>query len=177
MLLSNNAQLPFYQIPTIPPIPLSLNNTLTIQPSSQTLPTCFPQNPSLFNQNPPSSVLISQNHFNSQPSTSNLPSTSYNPYVSLHPGFQNYPTNSFQPPNFPLNPLPPSTPAVPFNSPSSYPPPLLPMTPSVPFAALSDPIKLLDSLDHTYPSAKFLAHLSARVTFQLGPNLLISNPI
>ena len=43
------------------------------------------------------------------------------------------------------------------------------MTPSVPFAALSDPIKLFDSLDHTYPPEKILAHPSARVTFQLGP--------
>ena len=42
------------------------------------------------------------------------------------------------------------------------------MTPFVPFAALSDPIKLFDGLNHTYPPEKFLAHLSARVTFQLG---------
>ena len=31
------------------------------------------------------------------------------------------------------------------------------------------PLKLFDSLDHTYPSEKFLAHLSALVTIQLGP--------
>ena len=43
------------------------------------------------------------------------------------------------------------------------------MSPSVPFAALSDPIKLFDCLDHTYPPEKFLANLGARVTFQLGP--------
>ena len=43
------------------------------------------------------------------------------------------------------------------------------MPPSVPFIALSDPIELFDGLDHTYPPEKFLAHLSARVTFQLGP--------
>ena len=43
---------------------------------------------------------------------------------------------------------------------------------SFPFAALSDPIKHFDGLDHTYPSEKFLAHLSARVTFQLGPQPL-----
>ena len=42
------------------------------------------------------------------------------------------------------------------------------MTPSVPFAALSDPMKLFDGLDHTYPTEKILAHLSAGVTFQLG---------
>ena len=43
------------------------------------------------------------------------------------------------------------------------------ITPSVPFAALSDPNKLFDGLDVTYPPEKFLAQLSARVTFQLGP--------
>ena len=31
------------------------------------------------------------------------------------------------------------------------------------------PLKHFDSLDHTYPSEKFLAHLSALVTIQLGP--------
>ena len=37
-----------------------------------------------------------------------------------------------------------------------------------PCAALSNPITLFDSLDHTYPPGKFLAHLSARVIFKLG---------
>ena len=46
------------------------------------------------------------------------------------------------------------------------------MTPSVPFAALSDPIKLFDGLEHTYPPEKLSAHLSARVTLQLGPQPL-----
>ena len=46
------------------------------------------------------------------------------------------------------------------------------MTPSVPFAALSDPIKFFDGLDHTYPPEEFLAHLYARVTFQLGPQYI-----
>ena len=46
------------------------------------------------------------------------------------------------------------------------------MTQSVPFAGLPDPIKLFDSLDHTYPPATFLALLRARVTFQLGPQPL-----
>ena len=54
------------------------------------------------------------------------------------------------------------------NPTSSYPPPLSHMTPSVRFAALSDPIKHFDGLDHTYPPEKILAHLSTRVTFQLG---------
>ena len=139
VLLSNIAQLPVYQIPAISSILLSLNNTTTTtQP--QNPPTNFSQNPSLINQNPPSSVPISQNLFNSQHSTSSPLSTSYNPHVSLHPGFQNYPTISFQPHNFPPIPLPPSTSALPFNLPSSYLPPLLQMTPSVPFATLSDPI-------------------------------------
>ena len=51
------------------------------------------------------------------------------------------------------------------------------MTPSVPFAALSDPIKLFDGLDYTYPPKKFLAHISARVTFILALNFLIFNHI
>ena len=45
------------------------------------------------------------------------------------------------------------------------------MTPSVPFAALCDSINL-DGLDHTYPPEEFLALLSARVIFQLGPQPL-----
>ena len=151
---SNNAQLPVYQIPTIPLSPLPLNNTLSYQPLTQNPPICFPQKPSLFNQNPPSSLPIPPNPFNSQPSTSNLQSTSYNPYVSLHPGFQNFLTNSFQPPNIPPNPLPPSTSSLPFNPPSSYPSPHFQMTSSVHFVALSDPIKLFDGLDHTYPPGK-----------------------
>ena len=50
------------------------------------------------------------------------------------------------------------------------------MTPPVTFAALSDPIKLFDGLDHTYPPEKFLTHLSAPVTFQLGPQPLDIQP-
>ena len=90
----------------------------------------------------------------------------------LHPDFRNYPSISFRPPKLPPNPLPPSTSAFPFSPPSSQTPPIFQMTPSVHFAALSDPIKLFDGLDHTYPPEKFLAHLSARVTFELGPQPL-----
>ena len=129
----------------------------------------FTQNPSLINQNPASSLPIPSNSSNSQPSISNLQSTSYNPDVSLHPGFQIFPTNSFQSPFYPPNPRPLSNSTLPFNPPSSYPSPHFQMPPSVPFAALSDPNKLFDGLDHTYPPEKFLAHISARVTFQLGP--------
>ena len=46
------------------------------------------------------------------------------------------------------------------------------MTPSFRVAALSDPIKRFDGLDYTYPLKIFLADLSARVTFQLGPQHL-----
>ena len=46
------------------------------------------------------------------------------------------------------------------------------MTPSLPFPALSDPINLFDCLDHTNAPDKFLPHLSARVTFELGPQPL-----
>ena len=54
----------------------------------------------------------------------------------------------------------------PFNLPPSQPSPsVFPMTPSLPFAVLPDPIKL------------FLAHFSARVTFQRGPQPLIYNHI
>ena len=43
------------------------------------------------------------------------------------------------------------------------------MTPSVPFAALSDLLKRFDGWDHRYAPENFLAHLNARVGFQLGP--------
>ena len=43
------------------------------------------------------------------------------------------------------------------------------MPPSFPSAAFSDPFKLFDGLDHFYPPEKYLPQLSARVTFQLGP--------
>ena len=46
------------------------------------------------------------------------------------------------------------------------------MVPSVLFAALSDPVKLFDGFDHTYPPEKISTHLNARVTFQLGPQPL-----
>ena len=66
-----------------------------------------------------------------------LPSTSYDPYASLHRGFHDYPTSSFQPPILPPNPLPPSNFTCPFNPPSQPPHHVFPKTPSVPFAALS----------------------------------------
>ena len=44
------------------------------------------------------------------------------------------------------------------------------MTPYVPFAVLSDSIKRFDGLDHTYPREIILAHLNARVIFQLDPH-------
>ena len=143
-----------------------MNNTRFAQPRTQNPRIYFPQNHSLNNQKPPSSLPIPPNLSISQPSISNLQSTSYKPYVSLHPGFQNFPTNSFQSPNFPPNPLPPSNFTLPFNRHSSYPSTHFRMPPYIPFAALSDPIELFDSLGYTYPPEKFLVHLSARVTFQ-----------
>ena len=73
--------------------------------------------------------------------------------------------------------LPSSTypPLQPLHPPQSLPPPHFPIqqpTPAVHFAALSDPNKLFDGLDHTYHPEKFLAHSSARVTFQLGTQQL-----
>ena len=46
------------------------------------------------------------------------------------------------------------------------------MTTSVAFAAISNPIKFLDGLYPSYPTETFFAHLSARVTFQHGAQLL-----
>ena len=72
----------------------------------------------------------------------------------------------------PANPLPPSTfthPNPPNSSRSS--PHLFSMTLSVPFAALFDPIKVFDCLDHTFPpKKKHLTHVSACVIFQLRPH-------
>ena len=81
--------------------------------------------------------------------------------------FSQPPPNPNFPPTSHSNPHSSSFPTIP---PSHFQP--IQPTPSVPFAALSDPIKLFDGLDHTYPPEKFLAHLSARVTFQLGPQPL-----
>ena len=47
-----------------------------------------------------------------------------------------------------------------------------PMTPSVQSAALFDPSKHFDGLNHTYPPGKFLANLSTRVFFHIGSQLL-----
>ena len=112
------------------------------------------------------------------PPSSVSPPTSYDPYASLHPGFHNYPPSSFQPPTDHPNPLhpnppPPSTSTFSFNPASSQPPrSVFQMTPYVPFVAVSDPIKVFDGLVHTHPTEKFLDHLSARQTFQLGPQPL-----
>ena len=153
-------------IPALPPNPLSLNNTLPTQSFPQNAPPSSTHDPSLFTQNPFSSSLPPISSI-SQTTSSTTQPTSYNPYISLYPTFQNFPTNSFQPPPNPPHPtLPTST--LPFNS-SLYSYPPFPTTPSVPFAALSDPIKLFDGLDHTYPPEKFLEHFGAQVTFQLGP--------
>ena len=46
------------------------------------------------------------------------------------------------------------------------------MTPSVPFASLSNSIEFFDGFGLTYSPEKFLAIISARVTFQLGPQPL-----
>ena len=164
MLTSKTTQHPVFQNPTIPPILLSLNTTFTTQPQSHNPQIDFLPNHSSINHNPPSFLPMTQNLFNPQPSTSHPSPTSYNPYASLQPGFHKYPSISVQPSNLPPSPLPPSTSAFPFKPPSSQPPLVLQITHSDPFAALSDPIKLFDGLDHIYPPEKFLAHLSARGT-------------
>ena len=76
-----------------------------------------------------------------------------------------------QPQNHNQN-LPPTSysPLQPLHPPQSLPPTLFPIqqpTSSAPFAALSDP----QTFDGLHPE-KFLAHLNARVTFQLGPQPL-----
>ena len=64
-----------------------------------------------------------------------------------------------QPPNNNPNLPPTSLPLTPRLHPSqSLPPTHFPNqqpTPAVPYAALSDPIKLFDGLDHTYPLKNF----------------------
>ena len=163
----NTVQPSALQIPILPTIPLSLNNTLPSQSLTKNPPSSSTHDPSLLNQNPFSSSIPPIPTI-SQTILSTTQSTSYNPYLSLYPTFQNFLTNSLQPPPNPHNSIPPTS-TLAFNPSSTYSSIPFPVTPSVPFAALSDPIKLLDGLDHTYPPEKFLAHLSARVTFQLGP--------
>ena len=48
-------------------------------------------------------------------------------------------------------------------------------SPSVQFAALSDSIKFFNGLDHSLPPQTIFANLSARVTFQLGPQPIDSH--
>ena len=73
-----------------------------------------------------------------------------------HTGFHIYPPSSFEHPNLPPNPFPPSDSTYPFNPPSSQPSlPGFRMTPSVLLAALSDPKKLFTVLDHTFAPEKF----------------------
>ena len=43
------------------------------------------------------------------------------------------------------------------------------MSSSVPFATISDPIKLFDGLDISYPPENLHAHFRSPVTFPLGP--------
>ena len=95
------------QFPHYPPIPLSLNNTLPTQSLPQNPPPSSTHDPSLFNQNPFSSSLPPISSI-SQTTSSTTQPTSYNPYISLHPTFQNFPTNSFQPPPTPPHPTLPT---------------------------------------------------------------------
>ena len=100
-----------------------------------------------------------------------LPTSSY-PYPTMKPSSSTFPQPQNHNPNLPPTAYPPLQPLHP---PQSLAPPHFPIqqpTPSVLFAALSDPIKFFDGLDHTYTPEKFLAHLSARVYFQLGPQPL-----
>ena len=145
----------YHQI--FPPILLSFNNPITTQPQSHNSQTSFPATLSSSNSSPPLSYHPSSQNppLNLPHTTLNPPPTSYDPYASLNAGYHNYSPTSFQTPNFPPNPLPPTTSTFPFNPPPFQPPPsVFQMTPSVPFAALCDPIKLFDCLDHFYPPGK-----------------------
>ena len=93
-IIANPIQHSTFQIPSLNPIPLSLNTTMPVQN--------FPQNPPSF-----SNPFSNQNHSTLQTTSSTTQSTSYNPYISLYPTFQNFPTNSFQPPPNHPNSLPP----------------------------------------------------------------------
>ena len=76
----NTVQPSAFQIPTIPPIPLSLNNTLPTQSLPQNPPPSSTHDPSLFNQNPFSSSLPPIPSI-SQTTSSTTQSTSYNPIL------------------------------------------------------------------------------------------------
>ena len=82
-VISNPVQHSTFQIPSLNPIPLSLNTTMPAQ---------------ILSQNPPSSS--TQNHSTLQTTSSTTQSTSYNPYISLYPTFQNFPTTPSKSPYF-----------------------------------------------------------------------------
>ena len=89
-VISNPIQHSTFQIPSLNPIPLSFNTTMHAQNIPQNLPS-----------------FSTQNHSTLQTTSSTTQPTSYNPYISLYPTFQNFPTNSFQPPPNPPNSPPP----------------------------------------------------------------------
>ena len=93
---SNNPQLPVYQIPTIPPIPLSLKKTFSTQPQTRNSPIYFPQNPSLIIQNHHYPYLYRQIFLfpNLLPLVFRLHHITPMSHFT-HPGFQTFPTNSF----------------------------------------------------------------------------------
>ena len=73
---------PVFQIPTLPPIHLSFNTTITTQPQSRTTQTHIPPNPLVINPYSPSSLPMPHNLFTSQ-SASKPPPTPNNPNASL----------------------------------------------------------------------------------------------
>ena len=178
---------PYFHQSNIPPSNETISTASIQTLSSSSHSVTNPTSSSTQHISPPTSQDTSLNH-NNPPSTSQITTIHNNPPLSHSPNQYTTPSNTppavisnpvlhstFQIPS--LNPIPllnppnslPPTSTLSSNPSSSYPSFPFPTTPSVPFAALSDPIKLFDGLDHTYPPEKFLAHLSARVTFQLGP--------
>ena len=153
-------------IPIAPSLPNSLQNIPNTPPPITQQP-----------QNPPIPSFLNSLQQNPQGSNPTLTSQPFQPYPTMQPSF-----SSFQPPPF-SNPqfmsFMPSTipPVLSFPPHSTSQPHLIHSLPttslstpsSIPFASLADPIKLFDGRDHTYPRETFLAQLSARVTFQLGP--------
>ena len=118
-----------FQIPTLPPIPLSLNNNLPTQSFIENPPPSSTHNPSLFNLTSFSSS-IPPLPTNSQNLSSATQSTSHNPYLSLYPTFQNFPTNSLQPPPNPPHSIPPTS-TIHFHSSSFHQSLPFPATPSL----------------------------------------------
>ena len=145
-----------------PPPPPAINHVIITQPSTS-------QSPNQYNtphNTPPLNIPTT-----TQPPVSQIPTTlppiplPFNNTINTQPteNLINLPPSNLNPPPTSYNPYEStSIPTASFSfSNDSF----------CSFCAFSDPIKLFDGLDHTYLPEKILAHISARVTFQFGPQL------